>query len=122
MGHAYLLAEWGRAGDTAVVAEVDGQAVGAAWYRYWTDSSHSYGYVDDSTPEVGIGEEPGSRACGVGMSLMIRLLEQAAGQGVRCVSLSVARDNAAASLCRRLGFERYADVESSWTMLKRLGS
>lgn len=119
-GHTFLLAEWGREGDGAVVAEVGGRAVGAAWRRYWTDASHSYGYVDAVTPEIGVGVDPGFRRRGIGTSLMTGLLAQAARQGVQSVSLSVERYNPAVLLYRRLGFEHHADLENAWTMLKRL--
>jgi ribosomal protein S18 acetylase RimI-like enzyme len=104
-GHAYLLEDWGRAGDKAYVAERGGSAVGAAWYRYWTDVLHSYGYVDSSTPEIGLGVDLRFRRRGIGTSLMVRLLAGAKKRGVPLVSLSVERDNPALLLYRRLGFE-----------------
>jgi len=119
-GHAYLLEEWGGAGDTAAVAEIEGRAVGAAWYRLWTDAMHSYGYVDASTPELGLGVDPRFRRRGIGTSLLASLLARAEEQGVRSLSLSVERDNPAVLLYRKLGFERHADVANAWAMVKRL--
>ena len=40
-GHAYLLADWGRAGDLAVVAELPPGAAGPAWISQWTDAEHT---------------------------------------------------------------------------------
>jgi ribosomal protein S18 acetylase RimI-like enzyme len=119
-GHGYLLEHWGRPGDTAVVAELEGAVVGAAWYRYWTEASHSYGYVDPATPEIGLGVDRRFRRRGIGMSLMVGLLAAAQNQGVRSVSLSVERDNPALVLYRGLGFEHHADLENAWTMVRRL--
>ena len=121
-GHAYLLADWGRPGDAAVIADVCGRGVGAAWYRRWSESLHSYGYIDDATPEIGLGVDPGCRRQGIGTALMSALLALAVGHGVSSLSLSVERDNPAVRLYRNLGFEHHADVENAWTMRKQLGS
>jgi GNAT superfamily N-acetyltransferase len=120
-GHDYLLDGWGREGDTAVVALVDGRCLGAAWYRLWTDESHSYGYVDADTPEMGIGVEPAARGAGVGQMLITRLFDEARAHGVAALSLSVEQDNFAFPWYERLGFERHTRTADSWTMVKRLG-
>lgn len=118
-GHAYLLAEWGRSGDAAVVAEVAGHPVGAAWVRLWSDVTHSYGYIDASIPELGIGVAPQWRGRGIGEALLRALLAQAQEQGVAAISLSVESDNPAMQLYEKLGFERYEQVNNAWTMLRR---
>ena len=46
--HQYL-AEWGRAGDFALIAFADEQPAGAAWYR---QLPNGYGFVDAATPEL----------------------------------------------------------------------
>ena len=44
-GVSNALVEWGeRDGDAAVVAVIDTNPVGAAWYRYWTESNSTRGY------------------------------------------------------------------------------
>ena len=49
------IADWGeREGDTAVIATVNSIPVGAAWYRFWTDSNFTNGYIDENTPVLGI--------------------------------------------------------------------
>lgn len=121
-GHTYLLAGWGRLGDAAIVAFVGDRAVGAAWYRQWSESLHSYGYVDEATPELGLGVDPAYRRRGVGTALVTALLARAVELGAPSLSLSVDRDNPAIRLYRGLGFEHYADVDDAWTMLRRLGS
>ena len=119
-GHGYLLDNWGRAGDTAVVAESEESAIGAAWYRYWTDDLHSYGYIDPATPELGLGVDASHRRRGVATSLLTALFALAREQGVRSLSLSVERDNPAVDLYQELGFERLCDVGDAWTMVKRI--
>jgi len=49
-----LLANWGRPGDRAVIAEIDQKPVGAAWFRLWTESVHSYGFIHPDIPELGM--------------------------------------------------------------------
>jgi len=119
-GHSYLLKGWGRAGDAAVVAETDRGPVGAAWYRFWTDAAHSYGYVDAATPELGIGVHPHVRGRGIGTALLLSLLETARCQSVGAVSLSVERDNPAVRLYQKLGFVRHGTLDNAWTMLRPL--
>ncbi len=102
-GHAYLLADWGRPGDAAVVAETAAGPVGAAWYRYWSDDHHSYGYLDAACPELGIGVDPRYR-----------------GRGIARLSLSVESDNPALRLYERTGFVRQCRAGGSWTMVKVL--
>ena len=120
---AKLLAGWGRPGDTAAVADTpDGRTLGAAWYRFWTDEDHSYGFVDSRTPEVAIGVRPGMRGRGVGTRLLRALIREARASGVTRLSLSVERDNPALSLYRRLGFVVVGEVDAADTMLLELAS
>jgi ribosomal protein S18 acetylase RimI-like enzyme len=114
----YLLDGWGRTGDTAVIAATEtGEKVGASWYRFWDDETHSYGYVSPDIPEVGIGVKPDCRGQGIGHQLIGVLLETATAQGLKKVSLSVEMDNYAQKLYRRHGFEPIEQVENSWTMV-----
>lgn len=57
-----LLDGWGRAGDLAVIAHRKVNVpFGAAWLRFWTESNHSYGFINESIPELGIGVAPEHR-------------------------------------------------------------
>lgn len=116
---AILLAGWGRPGDSGVVAVKD-TLVGAAWYRLWTDEVHSYGFVDEATPELAIGVRPAARGRGVGGALLDALFERARADGYASLSLSVSIDNPARRLYERKGFRRFATVGDACTMRVRL--
>jgi ribosomal-protein-alanine N-acetyltransferase len=114
----YLFTDWGRAGDTAVIAVTeDCQRVGVAWYRFWRPEQHSYGYISPQIPELGIALQAEFRGMGIGHRLLDSLLETAASQGVERVSLSVEKDNPAIHLYRQHGFEPVEQVDNAWTML-----
>jgi GNAT superfamily N-acetyltransferase len=99
---------WARAGDTGLVAEEGGRALGLAWYRFFTEDVHGEGYVDEATPEVAVAVVDGERGRGIGTALMDAIHARAREQGVEQISLSVDADNPARRLYVRLG---YLDVE-----------
>ncbi|MFQ5605887.1 MAG: GNAT family N-acetyltransferase [bacterium] len=111
------LADWGRAGDRAIIALVNEALVGAAWYRLWTDDEHSYGYVDSNTPEVGMAVVAGQRSQGVGRALLRRLVEVARVQRMPALSLSVEPANFALRLYESEGFVKIGESGTSWTMI-----
>jgi ribosomal protein S18 acetylase RimI-like enzyme len=117
---AKLLAGWGRSGDAGVVAELQpgSTRVAAAWYRYWTDDEHSYGYVDPQTPEAVCAVAPAQRGRGLGLLVMRELINRARRAGVSRMSLSVEQENEAAlRLYRRLGFRTYTHGADTYTMI-----
>lgn len=115
---AKILMDWGaRDGDTAVVAEDEGKPAGAAFYRFWTEDDHSYGFVAEDIPELGIAVWESHRRRGIGRALLTALLTQAAAKGVSKVSLSVERDNPARHLYESLGFTTAGTVDNAFTMV-----
>ena len=65
--------EWGREGDIGLVAEDAGEALGLAWYRFFTEAEHGEGFLDEATPEVAIAVVDGQRGRGIGAALMVDL-------------------------------------------------
>jgi GNAT superfamily N-acetyltransferase len=114
---------WGRPGDAAVVAVVDGQRLGAAWYRLFPAEDPGWGFVATDVPELSIGVAAEARGRGVGSALLDALLTLAQERGFRAVSLSVDRRNPARRLYERKGF-RDAGIsdpsDSSVTMIAQL--
>ncbi|MDR2894434.1 MAG: GNAT family N-acetyltransferase [Alistipes sp.] len=91
---------FGGEGDTGVVAEADGQVVGAAWTRIIP----AYGQIDPATPELAISVLPQWRGQGIGGRMMERLFGMLNDAGYRRTSLSVQQDNPAVRLYQRLGY------------------
>lgn len=110
---------WGRAGDTALLAE-DGVPVGLAWYRFFTEAEHGEGFVDEATPEVAVAVVDGHRGEGVGTALMQAIHERARAAGVVRISLSVDHDNPARRLYERLGYVALAEAEDDDRMVHEL--
>ena len=96
--------QWGRAGDTALVAEDECGLLGLVWYRFFTDDEHGEGFVDEDTPELAIAVVDTHRSRGIGMQLMEAIHERARADGVAQISLSVDLDNPARRLYERLGY------------------
>ena len=108
--------EGGRRGDGGVIAELDGEPVGAAWYRLFTEEEPGWGFVDEKTPELGIAVVPLHRRRGIGETLLRALMVQAREDGFQALSLSVAVHNRSRMMYERAGFERVSEDGESWVM------
>lgn len=116
---AKLLRDWGRTGDTCVVALLrNGTRIGAAWYRSWSNDDHSFGFVDPSIPELGMAVVESCRRMGVGSALLSAIVERAIQDNVGQISLSVEKDNPACLLYERHGFFTVGSVGNAWTMVR----
>jgi ribosomal protein S18 acetylase RimI-like enzyme len=111
---------WGRPGDLGVIAEQDGEVVGASLCRLFTAEDHGHGYVDDETPELAVAVSEGMRGEGVGTRLMDALEEAARAAGFTRLSLSVDTANPARRLYERLGYATLTVDDAGVRMLKEL--
>jgi ribosomal protein S18 acetylase RimI-like enzyme len=111
---------WGRRGDLAVIAEREGEAVGASLCRLFTTEDHGHGYVDYETPELAVAVWAGHRGEGIGTRLMDGIEEAARAEGFAKLSLSVDADNPARRLYERLGYETLTVDDDGVRMLKEL--
>ena len=108
---------WGRPGDTAMIALLDGFPVGAAWFRLFRETAPGYGFVDEQTPELAVAVVPNARGKGVGSALLAALLERARADGHEALSLSVDRHNEGAiALYEQAGFRPLAETPDSFTL------
>jgi len=112
-----LLANWGKPGDRSLIAEKDHLPVGAAWYRFWTEENHSYGFISDRIPELGIAVDKAFRSQGIGRVLLRELIKLAKNEELEAVSLSVDPNNYALILYKSEGFEKFGESGTSWTLI-----
>jgi ribosomal protein S18 acetylase RimI-like enzyme len=112
--------DFGKVDDHACHAVVEGQTVGMAWSRLLGGDHRGYGWVDDHTPEVGVSVVPELRGLGIGTRLINELLTALDEAGHKQVSLSVAKENPAVRLYRRLGFTAVGENDADFIMVKPL--
>ncbi|MEG1924033.1 MAG: GNAT family N-acetyltransferase [Clostridia bacterium] len=98
-----------QVGDLGVVAEQDGQVIGAAWTRIIP----AYGHIDNDTPELAISILPEFRGCGIGTKLMQKLFVLLKNNGYKKTSLSVQKQNPALKFYKRLGYKIAGEKEDS---------
>lgn len=92
-------------GDLGVVAEQNGQIVGAAWTRIIP----AFGHIDNETPELAISILPEFRGYGIGTKMMKNLFKVLRENGYKQTSLSVQKDNPAVRFYKRLGYVMTGD-------------
>jgi len=115
------LADWGeRDGDVAVVATLNSTPIGAAWYRFWTDSNCIRGYVDERIPVVVIGVHRDYRHQGIGTKMLDWLIGYASKHAIQAISLGVSKDNYAMNLYIQQGFQEVADTGDSLFMVRKI--
>lgn len=102
--------------DIGLVAEVDGQIVGAVWVRIMND----YGHIDDETPSLAISLYNEYRKLGIGTAMMKKILDLLKSHGYKKVSLSVQKANYAAKLYQKVGFEIVRENEEEYIMVSYL--
>ena len=111
---------WSRDGDIGVIAEANGDVVGASLCRLFAADDHGHGYVDDETPELAVAVWEGRRGEGIGTKLMDALEEAARAAGFSRLSLSVDAGNPARRLYERLGYRELSVDADGVRMMKEL--
>ncbi len=109
-----------RRGDTAVLAALNSRPIGAAWYRFWTDDNHIYGYIKESMPVLVIAVQRDYRHRGIGRGMIEWLIDQASKQAIQKISLSVSKDNYALNLYRQQGFREHTDLGDAFLMVRKI--
>lgn len=99
--------------DWGLVAEVGGKIVGAVWVRIMND----YGHIDDETPSLAISLYKEYRGFGIGTAMMKEILALLKSHGYSRVSLSVQKDNYAAKMYLKIGFEIVKENEEEYIMV-----
>jgi ribosomal protein S18 acetylase RimI-like enzyme len=111
---------FGKADDCCLIAEVNGKIAGAVWTRILTGNVKGYGNIDDSTPEFAIALFKEYRNQGIGTQLMKAMILHLQEKGYKQTSLSVAKDNYAFKMYKKLGFKIIAEQEHDYLMVLQL--
>ncbi|MBC8374793.1 MAG: GNAT family N-acetyltransferase [FCB group bacterium] len=113
--------DWGSIPhDLAVVAEENGQLVGAVWGRAHQPPCEGFGFVGIDIPEIGVAVFPAFRSKGIGTELINSISRQYQARELSSISLSVDRNNPAKALYDRLGFLVVKENEHDFIMQKML--
>lgn len=110
------IADFGKADDWCLVAEVKEKIVGAVWVRIIND----YGHIDDETPSLAISLYEEYRHLGLGTTLMKEMLKFLKDKGYQQMSLSVQKANYAVNMYRKVGFAVVKENEEEYIMVCRL--
>ena len=101
-----------------VLAEVDGNIVGAIWARIMND----YGHIDENTPSLAMSVLKAYRGMGIGTLLLTQMLLAEKAAGYAKISLSVQKDNYAVKLYRKAGFTTVKETTEEYIMVADLNS
>lgn len=99
--------------DMGMVAEMDGNVVGAVWVRIMND----YGHIDDETPSFAISLYKEYRGLGIGTAMMRTMLALLKDKGYKCASLAVQKDNYAVNMYKKCGFTIVNENEEEYIMI-----
>lgn len=114
------IADFGKKDDYCFVADVDGKIAGGVWTRILNGESKGYGNIDASTPELAISLFKEYRNKGIGTCLMKKMIEHLKEKGYGQVSLSVAKDNYAFKMYKKLGFKIDCEQGEDYLMVIKL--
>lgn len=112
--------DFGREGDCCLVAELDGNLVGAIWTRIFSEQNKGYGFVDAQTPELCMAVINEYRGIGIGSVLLGKMLHMLKDMGYSNVSLSVDKRNYAINLYRLFNFTEIKTYGNSATLIRKL--
>ena len=99
--------------DRAFAAVAEGRVAGAVWVRIMDD----YGHVDSETPSFDLSLLPEFRGQGLGTALLHAMLDQLRQAGYAQASLAVQKDNYAARMYQRAGFQILRETEEEFIMV-----
>ena len=102
--------------DKALIAEVDGNIVGAIWARIMND----YGHIDMNTPSLAMSVLKAYRGMGIGTLLLTQMLLAEKTAGYAKLSLSVQKVNYAVKLYRKAGFTTVKETTEEYIMVADL--
>lgn len=109
----YIIEFGNRKHDKALVAEIQGDIVGAIWVRIMND----YGHIDNDTPSLAMSVYKKYRGLGIGTSLLKQLLQVERLAGYSKISLSVQKSNYAVKMYEKVGFTVVDENDEEYIMI-----
>jgi ribosomal protein S18 acetylase RimI-like enzyme len=106
--------------DYCLVADFEGEIVGAVWIRIISGGTKGYGYIDDNTPEFAISLIDEYRNQGIASLLMTAMIDYLRKSGYSQASLNVKKGNYAVNLYRKMGFEVIREDDEDYLMVLKL--
>ena len=104
--------------DICFLAESDGKVIGAVWVRVMND----YGHIEEGVPSFAISLYKEYRGCGIGTTLMKKMLCELRQRGYEKASLTVQKANYAVKMYKNIGFEFVDENEEEYIMVCRLSN
>ncbi|MGE5356638.1 MAG: GNAT family N-acetyltransferase [Deltaproteobacteria bacterium] len=111
---------FGKDTDHCLVAELNGELIGAIWTRIFSEEKKGFGFVDSKTPELSMSVVENYRKKGIGTKLLKAMLKKLNLLEYGQVSLSVDKQNFAMRLYQKFGFEAVKSDEKSAILIKRI--
>ena len=112
----YIVEFGNRKHDKALVAEMQGNVIGAIWVRIMND----YGHIDNDTPSLAMSVYKKYRGLGIGTSLLKQLLQVERLAGYSKISLSVQKSNYAVKMYEKVGFTVVDENNEEYIMIVNL--
>ena len=103
--------------DYCLVADLDGKVIGAVWVRILSGEIRGFGNTDNEIPEFAISLFEEYRGKGIGTNLMQKMIAYLKSNEYKQASLSVQKENYAANMYRKLGFEIIEENDEDYIML-----
>lgn len=103
--------------DHCIVADHNGEIVGAVWVRTFPGELKAYGYIDDCTPVFAMSLLKKYRSQGIGSLLMKEMLSHLRKNGYKQASLSVQKMNYAVKLYKKMNFRIVEEDAEDYLML-----
>lgn len=112
----YIVEFGERKHDKAMVAEIQGNVVGAVWVRIMND----YGHIDNDTSSLAMSVFKKYRGLGIGTLLLEYLLSVERMEGYSKISLSVQKNNYAVKMYEKVGFNIVDENSEEYIMVVNL--
>ena len=112
----YIVEFGNRKHDKALVAEMQGNVIGAIWVRIMND----YGHIDNDTPSLAMSVYKKYRGFGIVTSLLKHLLQVERLAGYSKISLSVQKSNYAVKMYEKVGFTVADENNEEYIMIVNL--